>query len=310
MLLRARMERVGCVVASFKCVCLCVSCIVICCHNMLSGADTPAKCHEKLLVRIGGGGGGGGGTCNAGARTTSAAVDMCAFSKCFSDRTATERLSSTSLVLNTARLRAEQPSTYLEEMNTKMQCRFQKAACSTSWPRCGHKTYPAPAASRKYNLLKSCADIKRERATDGMPDVIGALDDLSRTIDAQIVDHMADRHVTLIKVRQHDQEIHGRLEYAKDLMSTDETSEESLKADEEVRSYMMAADCANEDDDDDDDDVPSDCKNLKKLISTVKKNIKQSHNCSQGTPILYIYNIYTLVEIIVVVVVVVIVVVR
>ncbi|XP_025411709.1 uncharacterized protein LOC112684405 isoform X3 [Sipha flava] len=234
--------------------------------------DTPTKCHEKLLVRIGG----GSGTCNMGTRTNMApAVNLCTFSKCFGDRTATERLSSTSLVLNTARLRAEQPSTYLEEMNTKMQGRFQKAACSTSWPRYGHKSYPALAASRKYNLLKSCADIKRERVADGMPDVIGALDDLSRTIDAQIVDHMADRHVTLIKVRQHDQEIHGRLEYAKDLMSTDEISEESLKADEEVRSYMMTADCANE------DDVPSDCENLKKLISTVKKNIKQSHNCSQ-----------------------------
>jgi hypothetical protein len=240
-------------------------------------------------VRIGG----GSGTCNIGTRTNMApAVNLCTFSKCFGDRTATERLSSTSLVLNTARLRAEQPSTYLEEMNTKMQGRFQKAACSTSWPRYGHKSYPALAASRKYNLLKSCADIKRERVADGMPDVIGALDDLSRTIDAQIVDHMADRHVTLIKVRQHDQEIHGRLEYAKDLMSTDEISEESLKADEEVRSYMMTADCANE------DDVPSDCENLKKLISTVKKNIKQSHNCSQGTPILYTLYTYTLVEVV------------
>lgn len=292
MLLRACIAvRVGRAVASFGVYvmyCHVLSCIVIICCR----ADTPAKCHEKLLVRIG-----GGGTCNAGARASATpAMNLCAFSKCFGDRTATERLSSTSLVLNTARLRSEQPSTYLEEMNTKRQGRFQKAACSTSWPRCGHKTYPAPATSRKYNLLKSCADIKRERAADGMPDVIGALDDLSKTIDAQIVDHMADRHVTLIKVRQHDQEIHGRLEYAKDLMSTDETSEESLKADEEVRSYMMTADCVNEDDDD--DDVPSDCENLKKLISTVKKNIKQSHNCSQGTPILYTLFTYTLVEVV------------
>jgi len=115
-----------------------------------------------------------------------------------------------------------------------------------------------------------------------MPDVIGALDDLSKSIDAQIVDR---HHVTLIKVRQPCDEIHGRLEYAKDLMSTDETSEESLKADEEVRSYM-AADCINED-----DRLPE-CNNLKKLISTVKKNIKQSQ-CSQGTDVI----IYTLVEV-------------
>lgn len=173
-------------------------------------------------------------------------------------------------------------------MNTKMQCRFQKTA-STSWPRCGHKTYQATATSsstaRKYSLLKSCADIKRERATrtdDDDDDVIGALDHLSRTIDEQIVDGHGRNtdHVTLIKVRQPDDEIHGRLEYAKDLMSTDETSEESLKADEEVRSYMMADDCTNED-----DPIPTECdENLKKLISTVKKNIKQSH-CSQGIPI-------------------------
>lgn len=169
-----------------------------------------------------------------------------------------------------------------------MQCRFQKTA-STSWPRCGHKTYQAAATSsstaRKYSLLKSCADIKRERATrtdDDDDDVIGALDHLSRTIDEQIVDGHGRNtdHVTLIKVRQPDDEIHGRLEYAKDLMSTDETSEESLKADEEVRSYMMADDCTNED-----DPIPTECdENLKKLISTVKKNIKQSH-CSQGIPI-------------------------
>jgi hypothetical protein len=175
------------------------------------------------------------------------------------------------------RTTTEQPSTYLEEMNTKVLGRFQKAV-STSWPRYGHKTYPTPA-TRKHNVLKSCADIKRDRAANGMPDVIGALDDLSKSIDAQIVDRSADRHhVTLIKVRQPCDEIHGRLEYAKDLMSTDETSEESLKADEEVRSYM-AADCVNED-----DRLPE-CKNLKKLISTVKKNITQSQ-CSQGTDVI------------------------
>lgn len=231
------------------------------------------------------------GTCAAtpasGGKMNGAPVtDLGAFSKCFSNGSGghqtADRLSSTSLVMNTntnaARSRTEQPSTYLEEMNTRMQGRFRKTA-STSWPRCGHKTYPAPAA-RKYNLLKSCADIKRERAVKQMPDVIGALDDLSKTIDEQIVGHLhgADRHVTLIKVRQtsadEDQTIHGRLEYVKDLMSTDETSEESLKADEEVRSYM-AADCTNE------DDHPSECENLKKLISTVKNNINQSH-CSQG----------------------------
>lgn len=206
------------------------------------------------------------------------ATNLRAFSKCFSDGATTlaERLSSTSLVMNQGKFRTEQPSTYLEEMNTRVHGRFQKTS-STSWSRYGHRTYPAPAA-RKYNLLKSCADIKRDRAAAdaGMPDVIGALDDLSKTIDEQIVrDHDADRHVTLIKVRQtSDKEtVHGRLEYVKDLMSTDETSEESLKADEEVRSYM-AADCTNED-----DHVP--CENLKKLISTVKKNIKQSRR-SQG----------------------------
>lgn len=64
-------------------------------------------------------------------------------------------------------------------------------------------------------------------------------------------------------------------------MSTDETSEESLKADEEVRSYM-AADCANE------DDNPPECENLKKLISTVKNNIDRSH-CSQGISMLLLY---------------------
>lgn len=229
------------------------------------------------MVRIGAcnvtGGGGGGAKTNA-------ATDPCAFSKCFGGGHE-QRLSSTSLVMNTAGFRAaEPPSSYLEEMNTKItQGRFQKTA-STSWPRCGHKTYPSPAAAtRKYNLLKSCADIKREQAAREMPDVIGALDDLSRTIDEQIgIDRIADRHVTLIKVRQSDggDEIHGRLEYAKDLMSTDETSEESLKADEEVRSYMAAADSTNN------DCQPAECHNLKKLISTVNKNRKQTH-CSQGT---------------------------
>lgn len=234
-------------------------------------ADTSAKCHEKLLVRI--------GACNVtGGVKTNAATDLCAFSKCFGDGHE-QRLSSTSLVMNTAGFRAvEPPSSYLEEMNTKItQGRFQKTA-STSWPRCNHKTYTAPvAAARKYNLLKSCADIKRERAAKDMPDVIVALDDLSKTIDEQIgVKQAADRHVTLIKVRQSngDDEIHGRLEYAKDLMSTDETSEESLKADEEVRSYMAAADSNN-------DCSLAECDNLKKLISTVNKNGKQSQ-CSQG----------------------------
>ncbi|XP_025196885.1 uncharacterized protein LOC112595777 isoform X2 [Melanaphis sacchari] len=240
-------------------------------NNPSVTADTSAKCHEKLLVRI------GGGVCNATGKPNApaAAADLCAFSRCFSDQTAGNHLplSSASLVMNTKfRTTAEQPSTYLEEMNTKVLGRFQKAV-STSWPRYGHKTYPTPA-TRKHNALKSCADIKRDRAANGMPDVIGALDDLSKSIDAQIVDRSADRHhVTLIKVRQPCDEIHGRLEYAKDLMSTDETSEESLKADEEVRSYM-AADCINED-----DRLPE-CKNLKKLISTVKKNITQSQ-CSQ-----------------------------
>lgn len=252
------------------------------------------------------------GTCSAA--SPAAAADLCAFSKCFGgdaetfrhrDRRHRDRqpqhhqpeeqhLVSTSLVMNTAdKFRTEQPSTYLEEMNTKiMQGRFQKttACCSTSWPRYGHKTYPVSAA-RKYNLLKSCADIKRERAvvtSKEMPDdVMGALDRLSKTIDEQIVDHKSDRHVTLIKVRQADEEIHGRLEYAKDLMSTDEVSEESLKADEEVRSYM-AADFTNEDDDDDDDNR-TECENLKKLISTVKNNVKQSY-CSPGISVL----LYTL----------------
>lgn len=133
-----------------------------------------------------------------------------------------------------------------------------------------------------------------------MPDVIGALDDLSKTIDEQIVHD----HVTLIKVRQSsatvaaaiaaDQRtvLRGRLEYVKDLMSTDETSEESLKADEEVRSYMAAAadddGCSNNEDDVLQRQQPSprsECKNLKKLISTVNKNIKQSHcTVAQGTP--------------------------
>ncbi|XP_060874382.1 uncharacterized protein LOC132948092 isoform X2 [Metopolophium dirhodum] len=238
-------------------------------NNPSATTDTSAKCHEKLLVRI------GGGACNANGKPNApATADLCAFSRCFSDQTTGNHLplSSASLVMNTKFRATEQPSTYLEEMNTKMLGRFQKAT-STSWPRCGHKTYPTPA-TRKHNVLKSCADIKRDRATKGMPDVIGALDDLSKSIDAQIVDRSADRHhVTLIKVRQPCDEIHGRLEYAKDLMSTDETSEESLKADEEVRSYM-AADCINED-----DRLPE-CNNLKKLISTVKKNIKQSQ-CSQ-----------------------------
>lgn len=245
------------------------------------------------------------GTCNGvGKSNATGTADLCAFSKCFGTVTAvTEqlRLSSTSLVLQnaaTSSSRTEEPSTYLEEMNTKVRGRFQKTN-STSWPRCGHKTYPVAAAGRnKYSPLKSCADVRRERMAAGehMPDVIGALDDLSKTIDEQIVHD----HVTLIKVRQSsatataavatDQRtvLRGRLEYVKDLMSTDETSEESLKADEEVRSYMAAAaaddddDCSNNEDDVLQRQQPSprsECKNLKKLISTVNKNIKQSH-CS------------------------------
>lgn len=247
-------------------------------------------------------------------RTDAAAGDLCAFSKCFGATTAAEnRLSSASLVLN-AEFRSEQPSTYLETMNAKMQGRFQRTP-STSWPRCSHKTYPVAVAGRKHNPLKSCADIRRERAArdhpHAMPDVIGALDDLSKSIDEQIVRRDrnrpddADRHVTLIKVRQttstaatDDRTVHGRLEYVKDLMSTDETSEESLKADEEVRSYMASADDDDDDDDsanDDDDRIghrqqdkhhhhqpSSECKNLKKLIFAVKKITKHS-NCSQGT---------------------------
>jgi len=236
------------------------------------------------------------GACNGVKANATTTADLCAFSKCFGTA-AEQRLSSTSLVLqNATASRTEQPSTFLEEMNTKMQGRFHKTS-STSWPRCGHKTYPVASAARKYNLLKSCADIKRERAAGGIPDVIGALDDLSKTIDEQIV---RDHHVTLIKVCQapatvaDERSVHGRLEYVKDLMSTDETSEESLKADEEVRSYMAAAtddeDCANGEDNHHlhkhphhHHQPPSECENLKKLISTVKKNIKQSQ-CSQGTP--------------------------
>lgn len=232
--------------------------------------------------------------------------------------------------MNTARLggsgndggQTEQPRTYTEEMNSRMQGRFRKTP-STSWPRCGHKTYPVAAATaRKYQLLKSCADIKRERvtATAQMPDVIGALDDLSKTIDEQIVDHqhqknydhhhqrhqeyhyqrlgaLADRHVTLIKVgrRSDDETVHGRLEYVKDLMSTDETSEESLKADEEVRSYM-AADWTNEEEEEleesklNHDDLAMACdNNLKKIISAVKKN----SDCSQGTSYWHVITIYS-----------------
>ncbi|XP_050427762.1 uncharacterized protein LOC126837856 isoform X1 [Adelges cooleyi] len=213
-------------------------------QNSGNASDTAAKCHEKLLVRI--------GASKSGVKPNG-------------DRPAECVLTSASLVMNTE-LRSEQPSTYTEEMNMKMHGRFQKAS-STSWPRCSHKT---ASSGRKYNLLKTCADIKRERAA-GLPDVIGALDDLSKTIDRQIVDG-DDRHVTLIRVRQPQDEIRGRLEYVKDLMSTDETSEESMKADEEVRSYM-AADCNDE------QDCPPftpECdNNLKKLISTVQQNIKQ-----------------------------------
>jgi len=256
-------------------------------------ADTSAKCHEKLLVRI--------GACKTVA-AGGVSADLCAFSKCFSNggdgtsAAAAERLSSASLVLtNAGKFRPKQPGACLGTMNARTQGRFQKTP-STSWPRYGHKTHPAPAA-RKYGLppTKSCADVERRdaAAAHGMPDVIGALDDLSKTIDEQIVrDHDADRHVTLIKVRQASdvQTVHGRLEYVKDLMSTDETSEESLKADEEVRSYM-AADCTN--DDDDDNSIPPACENLKKLISTVTKNVKQSH-CSQGTPmLLFTYRVLT-----------------
>lgn len=234
-------------------------------------ADASAKCHEKLLVRI-------------GARKSVAAAgavntDLCAFSKCFSnggDETAERRRlpSSASLVLADAR-----PGT---TNATRTHGRFQKTP-STSWPRYGHKTYPA---ARKHDLPPP-----KSRAAHGMPDVIGALDDLSKTIDEQMVrGHDADRHVTLIKVRQASDvhTVHGRLEYVKDLMSTDETSEESLKADEEVRSYM-AADCTN----DDDDYTPPACENLKKLISAVTKNVQQSHR-SQGTPmLLFTYSVLT-----------------
>lgn len=265
---------------------------------------------------------------------SAAAANPCTFSNCFGGHgsSADHRLSSTSLVMNTTRLgvggsdsssQTEQPRTYTEEMNSRMQGRFRKTP-STSWPRCGHKTYPVAAATaRKYQLLKSCADIKRERATATaqMPDVIGALDDLSKTIDEQIVDHqhhqnhyhhhqrhqghhhrrpevLADRHVTLIKVGRpsDDETVHGRLEYVKDLMSTDETSEESLKADEEVRSYM-AADWSNEEEEEleekelNHDDLAEACdNNLEKLISTVKKN---SSDCSQGTPYRHVITIYS-----------------
>lgn len=270
-----------------------------------------SKCHEKLLVRI------GGGSC--GKKTSTA--DRRASVKRFDDMS----LSAASLVMNAkfccddgsgSDTAARQPSTYLEEMNTKMQGRFQKAANSaSSWPRCGHKTYPPTAAAttitttpavRKYQLLKSCADIKRDKAAAAAvaseaasaaavaDDVVGALDDLSRTIDRHLA---ADRaqHVTLIQVRQHTdrrRDIRGRLEYVKDLMSTDETSEESLKADEEVRSYMARAD-----DDDEDQHLdqpppppppPAECENLKKLISTVKKNSKQPVRSAKGTQYKYI----------------------
>lgn len=270
-------------------------------------ADTSAKCHEKLLVRI--------GSCNGTVTATGVKTDLRAFSKCFGNGSgdeaaaAAERLSSTSLVMNTAgKFRTEQPSAYMEEMNRRTHGQFQKTA-STSWPRYGHKTYPVTAAARKYDLLKTrCADVKRDgaaaaaaaAAAHGMPDVIGALDDLSKTIDEQIggaprrSNRDADRHVTLIEVRQACDEdtVHGdRLEYVKDLMSTDETSEESLKADEEVRSYMAAAaaDCTNEND----VGTPA-CENTKKLVSAVKNNVEQSC-CSQGIytadALLYFYTL-------------------
>ncbi|XP_050535194.1 uncharacterized protein LOC126902204 isoform X1 [Daktulosphaira vitifoliae] len=217
-------------------------------QNNSNAADNAVKCHEKLLVRIG----------TSGAQThsiesTSGKVNDCT-------------LASTSLVMNTP-FRSEQPSTYTEEINIKMQSRIQKAS-STSWPRSNHKHFSA-LAFRKFNILKSCTVIKHDQASESMPEVLVALDDLSKTIDQQIVDSSTNKHVMLIKVRQPRDEIRGRLEYAKDLMSTDETSEESLKADEEVRSYM-AADC-NENEQDC-SPYSHTCDNLKKLISTIEQN--------------------------------------
>lgn len=179
----------------------------------------------------------------------------------------------------------------LQTLDTNTIPQARKTSSSTQTYFVNRRAIKNPTSSKPIDQINSIyKDTEKIKEINGMPGVLNALDDLSRCIDEVIIesprkvckpdtlasssvfkvkeDYKVDRGSpkNILSVSKAKPNAKSQLDLLREIVDAGEVSDDSLKADEEVRAYMSA---------DNDDTHSSEWSGSWSRIRTLKQHIKQ-----------------------------------
>lgn len=179
----------------------------------------------------------------------------------------------------------------LQTLDTNTIPQTRKTSSSTQTYFVNRRAIKNPTCSKPIDQINSIyKDTEKIKEINGMPGVLNALDDLSRCIDEVIIesprkvcktdtsasssvfkvkeDYKVERGSpkNILSVSKAKPNAKSQLDLLREIVDAGEVSDDSLKADEEVRAYMSA---------DNDDTHSSEWSGSWSRIRTLKQHIKQ-----------------------------------